>query len=156
MKIEKRNRIISKNLINREEKENLISKFWKSRRERDLCFRSSSIKNRKRTFLKNIENQEEKECVWVWMGLKISEIEKRFFINKSWKSRIEKEMKIQFSRASEKIRSNFFSRFFEIETLVNDWVQLHYKKMWSYNSVLYRFAFFITSMYSYASIIIVL
>ena len=29
-------------------------------------------------------------------------------------------MKIQFSRASEKIRSNFFSRFFEIETLVND------------------------------------
>ena len=31
-------------------------------------------------------------------------------------------MKIQFSRASEKIRSHFFSRFFEIETLVNDWV----------------------------------
>ena len=29
-------------------------------------------------------------------------------------------MKIQFSRASEKIRSNFFSRFFEIETLAND------------------------------------
>ena len=29
-------------------------------------------------------------------------------------------MKIQFSRASEKIRSHFFSRFFEIETLVND------------------------------------
>ena len=30
-------------------------------------------------------------------------------------------MKIQFSRASEKIWSHFFSRFFEIETLVNDW-----------------------------------
>ena len=30
-------------------------------------------------------------------------------------------MKNQFSRASEKIRSHFFSRFFEIETLVNDW-----------------------------------
>ena len=29
-------------------------------------------------------------------------------------------MKNQFSRASEKIRSHFFSRFFEIETLVND------------------------------------
>ena len=29
-------------------------------------------------------------------------------------------MKIQFSRASEKIRSHFFSRFFEIETLVKD------------------------------------
>ena len=29
-------------------------------------------------------------------------------------------MKIWFSRASEKIRSHFFSRFFEIETLVND------------------------------------
>ena len=29
-------------------------------------------------------------------------------------------MKIQFSRASEKIWSHFFSRFFEIETLVND------------------------------------
>ena len=30
-------------------------------------------------------------------------------------------MKIQFSRASEKIWRHFFSRFFEIETLVNDW-----------------------------------
>ena len=29
-------------------------------------------------------------------------------------------MKIQFSRASEKIWSHFFSRFFEIETLVKD------------------------------------
>ena len=28
-------------------------------------------------------------------------------------------MKIQFSRASEKIWSHFFSRFFEIETLVD-------------------------------------
>ena len=33
-------------------------------------------------------------------------------------------MKIQFSRASEKIWSHFFSRFFEIETLVNAWEEL--------------------------------
>ena len=36
-------------------------------------------------------------------------------------------MKIQFSRASEKIRSLFFSRFFEIETLVNDWLMIRHK-----------------------------
>ena len=40
--------------------------------------------------------------------------------------RIEREMKNQFSRASEKIRSHFFSRFFEIETLVNAWPQVQY------------------------------
>jgi len=38
-------------------------------------------------------------------------------------------MKIQFSRASEKIRGHFFSRFFEIETLVNDWPVLHAKNL---------------------------
>ena len=40
-------------------------------------------------------------------------------------------MKNLFSRASEKIRSHFFSRFFEIETLVNDCHWLHYHQIWS-------------------------
>ena len=59
-------------------------------------------------------NFDEKQGTKSW----ISREEKDFF--KSWKSRIEREMKIRFSRASEKIWSNFFSRIFEIETLVND------------------------------------
>ena len=43
-----------------------------------------------------------------------------FFFSTSWKLRQERELKFPFSRAREKLLSHFFSRFFEIETLVND------------------------------------
>ena len=46
---------------------------------------------------------------------------KRIFLTSTfWKLWQERELKIRFSRAREKLSSHFFSRFFEIETLVND------------------------------------
>ena len=122
---------VSKNLENWEEKENCFQKSHKSRREREFFLNILKIEKRKRFVFQNLINREEKEKFFLKilkikkrkrMDLKISQIKKRswFFSKKSWKSRIEREMKIRFSRASEKIRSHFFSRFFEIETLVND------------------------------------
>ena len=51
-------------------------------------------------------------------------------------------MKIQFSRASEKIWSHFFSRFFEIETLVNDWLggAKHIRLIWFHSEFLVHVA----------------
>ena len=79
------------------------------RRKRNFSIKILKIEKRKRIFLQNLINREEKEKFF----LKILKFEKRkrIWFSNSWKSRKEREMKIQFSRPREKKMSHFSRHF---------------------------------------------
>ena len=103
-----------------EEKEKQQTESHKSRVEREFCLHNLENREEKENYFKNLTNQEEKENFFFTIlkiekrkrtVLKISQIKKRkrVFVSKSWKSRRETEMKIQFPRSREKNMSHFFS-----------------------------------------------
>ena len=79
------------------------------RRNRNFSIKILKIEKRKRICLQNLINREEKEKFFLTI-LKF-EKRKRIWFSNSWKSRKEREMKIQFSRPREKKMSHFSRHF---------------------------------------------
>ena len=79
------------------------------RRKRNFSIKILKIEKRKRICLQNLINREEKEKFFLTI-LKF-EKRKRIWFSNSWKSRKEREMKIQFSRPREKKMSHFSRHF---------------------------------------------
>ena len=79
------------------------------RRKWIFSIKMLKIEKRKRIFLQNLIYREEKEKFFLTI-LKF-EKRKRIWFSNSWKSRREREMKIQFSRPREKKMSHFSRHF---------------------------------------------